>query len=139
MESFKIGRETRTEITIAYLSNIANHKIINEVRERLNKIDIDAVIGANYIKEYLEDDPISSFPTIFSTDRPDVAAAKILEGRVAIIVDGTPLVITAPSLFIEFLITNEDYYLKFIPSTINHGLDIYPLYSLLPYQELIWQ
>lgn len=122
MESFKIGRETRTDIIIAYLSNIANPKIVNEVRERLNKIDIDAVIGANHIKEYLEDEPISSFPTMFSTERPDVAATKILEGRVAIIVDGTPLVITVPSLFIEFLITNEDYYLKFIPGTINRWI-----------------
>lgn len=122
MESFKIGRETRTDITIAYLSNIANHKIINEVRKRLNKIDIDAVIGANYIKEYLEDEPISSFPTIFSTERPDVAASKLLEGRIAIIIDGTPLIITVPSLFIEFLITNEDYYLKFVPGTINRWI-----------------
>lgn len=122
MESFKIGRETRTDIVITYLSNIANPKIINEVKERLNKIDIDAVIGANYIKEYLIDDPISSFPTMFSTERPDVAASKILDGRICILVDGTPLAITVPSLFPEFLISNEDYYLRFIPGTINRWI-----------------
>ncbi|MEL7597521.1 MAG: spore germination protein, partial [Clostridiaceae bacterium] len=121
-ESFKMGRETRTDITVVYLSTIANPKIINEVRERLSKIDIDSVIAANYIKEYIEDEPLSIFPTIFSTERPDVAAAKILEGRVAIIVDGTPLVITVPSLFVEFLMSNEDYYLKFIPATINRWI-----------------
>lgn len=122
METIKIGRETRTDITIAYLSTIANPKIVNEVRERLNKIDIDSVIAANYIKEYIEDDPISTFPTVFSTERPDVVATKILEGRIAIIVDGTPLAITVPSLFIEFLITNEDYYLKFVQGTINRWI-----------------
>ncbi|WPC39978.1 spore germination protein [Clostridium sp. JS66] len=122
METIKIGRETRTDITIAYLATVANLKIVNEVRERLNKIDVDAVISANYIKEYVEDDPISVFPTIFSTERPDVVATKILEGRIAIIVDGSPLVITVPSLFIEFLITNEDYYLKFVPGTINRWI-----------------
>lgn len=122
METIKIGRQTRTDITIAYLSTIANSKILNEVKERLNKIDIDSVIGSNYIKEYIEDDPISTFPSVFSTERPDVVATKILEGRIAIIVDGTPLVITVPSLFIEFLITNEDYYLKFVPGTINRWI-----------------
>lgn len=121
-ESFRIGRETRTDITVAYLSTIANPKIVNEVRERLSRIDIDSVIAANYIKEYIEDEPLSIFPTIFSTERPDVAADKILEGRVAIIVDGTPLVVTVPSLFVEFLMSNEDYYLKFIPATINRWI-----------------
>ncbi|KZL89609.1 spore germination protein [Clostridium magnum] len=122
METLKIGRETKTDITIAYLSNIANYKIINEIRERLNKVDIDSVIAANYIKEYIEDDPLSIFPTIFSTERADVVASKILEGRIAIITDGTPLVITVPSLFIEFFMSNEDYYLKFIPATINRWI-----------------
>lgn len=122
MESFQIGRETKTDIAIAYLSTVANPKIIAEVKERLNKIDIDAVIGANYIKEYIEDEPLGIFPTIFSTERPDVAATKILEGRIVIIIDETPLVISVPSLFIEFLITNEDYYLKYIPGTINRWI-----------------
>lgn len=122
METFKLGWETKTDITIVYLSNIAKPKILAEVKERLSKIDVDAVIGANYIKEYIEDDPISTFPTVFSTERPDVVATKLLEGRIAIVVDGTPLVITVPSLFIEFLITNEDYYLKFIPATINRWI-----------------
>ncbi|GIM27627.1 spore germination protein [Clostridium polyendosporum] len=122
MESMKIGRETKTDIAIAYLSNIANHDIVREVRKRLNKIDIDAVLGASYIKEYIEDDPTSGFPTIFSTEKPDVVAGKLLEGRIAIIIDGTPVVIIMPSLFIEFMITNEDFYLKFIPSTINRWI-----------------
>lgn len=122
MESFKIGRETKTDITIAYLSTVANPKIIDEVRKRLNKIDIDAVIGINYIKEYIEDDPLGIFPTIFSTERPDVAAAKILEGRIVIIADGTPLVVSVPSIFIEFFLTTEDYYLKYIPGTINRWI-----------------
>lgn len=122
MELLKLGRETNTDVAIIYLSNIANPEIIKELRERLSKIDIDSVIGINYLKEYIEDDPLGNFPTIFSTERPDTAAAKILEGRVAVISDGTPLVITVPSLFIEFLISNEDYYLKFIPATINRWI-----------------
>lgn len=122
MESFEIGRRTKTGVTIAYLSTIANPKILKELRERLNKIDVDGVIGTNYIKEYIEDDPLGTFPTIFSTERPDVAADKILQGRILIIVDGTPLIASVPAIFAEFLVTNEDYYLKFIPSTINRWI-----------------
>lgn len=122
IESLKLGRETRTDISIIYLSNIVNKKIVAELKERLSKIDINAVLGINYIKEYIDDNPLGSFPTIFSTERPDVAAGKILEGRIAIFVDGTPLVSTVPALFIEFILTNEDYYLNFIPATINRWI-----------------
>lgn len=122
MESFVIGRETKTDVVIAYILNIANEKIVNEVRERLNKIDIDSVLSANYIKEYIDDEPLSVFPTINSTEKPDVVAGKLLEGRVAIFIDGTPLVITVPAIFFEFLITNEDYNYKFIPATINRWI-----------------
>ncbi|MDP4146610.1 MAG: spore germination protein [Bacillota bacterium] len=122
IEPFILGRETKTNIKIAYLSNIANPKIVNEVKERLTKIDIHAVLGLNYIKEYIEDEPLSNFPTIFSTEKPDVAAGKILEGRVAILTDGTPLAITVPAIFMEFLTTSEDYYLKFIAATINRWI-----------------
>lgn len=119
IESLKLGRETRTDISIIYLSNIVNKKIVAELKERLSKIDINAVLGINYIKEYIDDNPLSAFPTIFSTERPDVAAGKLLEGRIAIFVDGTPVISTVPALFIEFMLTNEDYYINFIPATIN--------------------
>nr|WP_206155065.1 spore germination protein [Clostridium muellerianum] len=122
MESFKLGRETRTNVTISYLSHIANGNIVKELKERINKIDCNAVLGANYIKEYIEDEHISGFPTIFSTERPEVVAGKLLEGRIAIFVDGTPLVCTVPAIFIEFFFTSEDYYLNFIPVTINRWI-----------------
>ncbi|MBC2580194.1 spore germination protein [Clostridium sp. DJ247] len=118
-ELFIMGRETKTDVNIAYLSNIANEKIINKLKERLNKIDIDGVLEANYIKEYIEDEPISNFPTIYSTERPDVVATKLLEGRIAIITNGTPVVITVPAIFAEFMETTEDSYLKFIAGSIN--------------------
>lgn len=122
IETFKFGRETRTDIAIIYLSNIVNLKIIDELKERLNRIDIDAVLGANFIKEYIEDEPLSSFPTLYSTERPDVITSKLLAGKVAIIVDGTPLAISLPCIFSEFFTTDEDFYIKFIPATINRWI-----------------
>lgn len=119
VEQFIIGRETRTDISIAYLSNIANIKMVNELKERLNRIDIDAVLGANTIKEYIEDEPMVRIPTIFYSERPDVIAGKLLSGRIGIFVNGTPAVMTVPAIFTEFLETSEDFYINFIYSTFN--------------------
>jgi spore germination protein KA len=122
VESFVLGKETQTDVAIVYLSNIADEKIVNEVRARINKIDIDFVLGSNYIKEFIEDAPSSSFPTIFSTERPEIAASKLLEGRVLIVVDGTPLVSSVPAIFLEFMLASDDFYLKFFVGTFNRWI-----------------
>ncbi|WP_234117248.1 spore germination protein [Clostridium hydrogenum] len=121
-ESFILGRETKTNVTIVYLSNIAKEKTVDELKERLKKIDVDAIIVNNYIKEYIEDEPLWGIPSIYATERPDVVTTKILSGRIAIVTDGTPLVLTVPAIFMEFLINNEDFYLNFITATIIRWL-----------------
>jgi len=122
MESYVIGKQTKTDIVICYLATIASDRIVNEVKERLANIDLDAVLDSNYIAEYITDTPLFLFPTIFRTEKPDVVAGKLLEGRVAVIVDGSPAVLTVPCLFVEFLQTSEDYYLHVIPATLNRWL-----------------
>lgn len=122
IETLTLGRETKTDAAIAYISNIADDKIVNEVRKRINKVDIDFVLGNNYIKEFIEDEPRSSFPTVLSTEKPEMAAAKLLEGRVIILVDGTPLVASVPAIFLEFMLTSDDYYLKFQVGTYNRWI-----------------
>ncbi|MBM7649606.1 spore germination protein KA [Bacillus ectoiniformans] len=110
LESKQIGRITKTDVSIMYIEGIANPKVVNEVRERLGSIDIDAILESAYIEELIQDSTFSPFPTIFNTERPDVASAGILEGRVAILVDGTPFVLLAPVLFTQFMQSAEDYY-----------------------------
>jgi hypothetical protein len=110
MEFIKLGRQSRTEVVICYMSNIVDMKIVEEVKKRLGEIDIDSVLDANYVGEYIQDAPVNLIPTIYRTEKPDVVAGKVLEGRVAIIVDGTPTVLTVPSVFSEFMMTSEDYY-----------------------------
>lgn len=121
-ESFTLGRETKTNVTIVYLSNIAKQKTVDELKKRLKKIDVDSILVNNYIKEYIEDEPLSGIPTVYATERPDVATSKILSGRIAIITDGTPLVLTVPAIFAEFLINNEDFYLNYIVASITRWL-----------------
>ena len=101
-EEMKLGQRTQTTIAIAYLKGVVNEKLVKEVRTRLKRINIDYILDANYLQEFITDAPFSLFPTVAFTERPDVATAKILEGRVAILIDGTPLVNTVPVLLVEF-------------------------------------
>jgi spore germination protein KA len=118
IEPFQIGRQTKTDVSICYIKGIAHDKIVNEVRERLNKIDVDAVLANTYIEEYIEDSPFFIFPTIFRTERPDIVAGKLVEGYIAIITDGTPIVLVVPYLFVDSMKATDDYYLKYISGTL---------------------
>lgn len=111
-EEFRKGRQTRTAINLVYLKNIAEDSLIEEVRRRLGKIDIDMILETGYVEQLIEDRPMSIFSTVGYTEKPDVAAAKLMEGRVAILVDGTPFALTAPYLMIEAFQHPEDYYTK---------------------------
>ena len=105
-----VGRKTQTAVNLMYLEGVANLKVLETVKYRIDRLDVDSILESGYIEEYIEDAPFSPFSTVGYSEKPDVVAARILEGRVAIVVDGTPFVLTAPLLFIENFQTAEDYY-----------------------------
>ncbi|WP_338450120.1 spore germination protein [Niallia oryzisoli] len=110
LETKQIGTKTQTDVSIMFLKGVANEKIVNEVRERINRINIDAILESGYIEELIQDNQYSPFPTVYNTERPDAVASAILEGRIAILVDGTPFVLIVPALFVHFFQSSEDYY-----------------------------
>ncbi len=110
IEQTQIGRETNTQVRICYLQNLASPKIVAKIREQINQIDIDGVVDSSYISAFLGHNRHSMFKQIGSTEKPDIAAAKILEGRVAIMVDNSPIVLTVPFLLLEDLQNSDDYY-----------------------------
>ena len=110
MESMTIGQRTKTPIEIVYIENLVKPGLINEVKKRLRNIDTDCILDSGYVEQYIEEAPYSVFPTVGHTEKPDVLAAKILEGRAGIIVDGSPMALTVPFLFIENFQSAEDYY-----------------------------
>ena len=110
VEQMTVGRKTQTCICLMYLDGVANPRVVETVKSRISKLDVESILETGYIEEYIEDAPFSPFGTIGYSEKPDVVAAKILEGRVAIVVDGTPFVLTAPMLFAESFQTAEDYY-----------------------------
>lgn len=118
----EIGTKTKTLTCVCYIEGIANEKILQELQNRLDKIQIDGILESGYIEELIKDSPYSIFSTIGNTDRPDVVASKLLEGRIAVIVDGTPIVLTLPFLYMEYYQANEDYYDNFIFSSYNRML-----------------
>ncbi|MCY8977640.1 spore germination protein GerKA [Bacillus atrophaeus] len=113
VEKMKIGTVTHTEIALMYINGICEDKTIKEVKQRLKKIDIDSILESGYIEQLIEDETYTTFPTIYHTERPDIVAGNLLEGRFAIIVDGTPFVLIAPAVFIQFFQSVEDYYSRF--------------------------
>lgn len=122
LEKMTLGRVTRTDLCIAYIQGIANDKIVEELKRRLQRIDIDGVLESGYIEGFIEDAPFSMFPTVGNTEKPDIVAAKLLEGRVAVMVDGTPIVLTVPQLFVEMIQASEDYYNRWLSGSIARWL-----------------
>ncbi|HYE09832.1 MAG TPA: spore germination protein [Patescibacteria group bacterium] len=115
----ELGTATRTKICICFIDNIVDKKLVEEIDRRLSKIKLDGILDVGYIQEMIKDTPITPFKTVGDTERPDVLAGKLLEGRVAIFCDGTPIAITVPFIFIEYFNVNEDYYNSFYFATFN--------------------
>lgn len=111
-QTLQVGQRSKTDVAVAYIKGIAPDTIIEEIMQRLNRIDTDTILDSGYIEQFIEDSPLSLFPTVGSTERPDVAAAKILEGRAAILVDGSPMALTMPFMFVEGFQNPDDYYAR---------------------------
>ncbi len=113
IEDMTLGSVTHTRIKYLYISTIAKPEIVTDVRDRLAGIDYDGILDTGYIEQLIKTDKYSIFPTILNSEKPDAVAGALLEGRVAIIVDGTPYVLTAPAVFNDFMQASEDYYYTF--------------------------
>ena len=122
IEMVKLGRKTDTKVFICYIESLVNRKVLNIIKERIERIDIDGVLDSNYISELITHSKFSLFKTMGKTQKPDVVAAKLLEGRIAIMVDGTPMVLTAPYFYLENFQTDDDYYQNFLVSAIGRVL-----------------
>ncbi|PFN83634.1 spore germination protein [Bacillus sp. AFS076308] len=112
VETIKLGKVAQTDVSIMFLKGIVNEKLLTEVKERLGKIEVDEIAGSNTIEEWINDNIWTPWPTIFTTERPDVVVGNLLEGRVAIFVDGSPFPLILPATWIQFFQTAEDYYMN---------------------------
>jgi spore germination protein KA len=123
-KDFIVGKHTQSKIKVVFLEGVADENIIKKVSKRLNDIKIDGVIDSHYILQFLQDKSLNIFHTIGSDEKPDITAAKLLEGRVAIIVDGSPIVLTVPYIFFEDIQNSDDYYTNHVAVSLRRFVRI---------------
>lgn len=109
-EDLDMGRKTNTKVQILYFDDITDRNIVNTIKNKLNKIDVDGIIDAGNIANILSEDESTPFPTISQSERPDVIATALLEGKVCIMVDTSPFVLILPSFFADFINPVVDNY-----------------------------
>lgn len=110
IEDMTVGNRTQTAVKIMYLDDVVDKKIVKEVKDKISKIDIDGILDSYYIGTFLEDKPNSIFRQVGNCEKPDIATSKILEGRVVILVDGSPIALTVPLIAFEDFQSSNDYY-----------------------------
>lgn len=121
----KIGRRSDTAVCVCYLDGIANEQVKTEIENRLQQIDVDILPDSSYVTALIADRRHSIFRSVGTTERPDVFAAKLAEGRVGILVDGSPIALTLPFAQVEDFQSNEDYYVSPFMATIFRALRLF--------------
>ncbi len=108
-ELMEIGKESKTRILVCYIKGRVSQELLNEVKSRLNKLELDNVLGSGYLRKSLDTKRKSLFSMVGQTERPDTFSAKLCEGKVGIIIDGTPFALVVPRLFVENFQVLDDY------------------------------
>lgn len=112
IEKLTCGKQSQTAVEIVYLSNVAKPEVVNSLRLKIKEINVDGIIDSSYVIKSITDRKTSMFKQVGSTEKPDILVAKLLEGRVAVLVDGSPMALTLPFVMLEDFQSSEDYYIN---------------------------
>ncbi|MBR5438758.1 MAG: spore germination protein [Clostridia bacterium] len=124
IKKYTVGKYSSTTIEIVYISSIANNNIVKAVTEKIKKINVDGIIDSSYIIKCISDRKTTLFRQVGTTEKPDILSAKLLEGRIGIMVDGSPIALTVPFLFIEDFQSSEDYYVNAYRANLSRTLRV---------------
>lgn len=111
-QEIKVGRLTKTRVAVIYIKDIANEDNINTVVQRIKDIDYDSILDSSMIAQIISDNHNSLFPQMIDTERPDRVAGVLSEGKITVLVDGSPHALTGPTTLVEFFSAFEDYFLS---------------------------
>ncbi|MFC0470852.1 spore germination protein [Halalkalibacter kiskunsagensis] len=131
VDMYTIGDVTNTDVALLYMEGRVNEEVLEKVKHRISHIQTEGIFESGNVEEFIEDRSITLFPTINNTERPDSAAANLLEGRIVILVDGTPFCLIAPFTFFQSFQSPEDYYHRYDIATIFRFLRFFSFLASL--------
>lgn len=114
---YDVGEISKTTVYVLYVERIVNMQLVEDLEQRIQNIETDELNDGGKLTQFIEDNPASVFPQFLTTERPDVAVSKLAAGRVIVIVENSPTVISAPSAFFEFFSSPDDYYQRWALGT----------------------
>ncbi|CAN7218015.1 spore germination protein [Rossellomorea sp. LjRoot5] len=117
VEEFNLGTLTHTRVVLLYIDGLADEANVNTVRQRLRDIDFDQIMDSSFVEQLIADNGKSPFPQLLDSERPDRVASVLAEGKIAIMVDGSPHALIGPTTLVEFFNAYEDYFLNFFISS----------------------
>ncbi len=124
VERFTLGRYSKTSVAVCYISSITDPKVVADVKKRLKLIDIDGVPDSSYIGKMIVEHKTSLFKQVGNTEKPDILSQKMFEGRVGILVDGSPIALTVPYMFVEDFQSSEDYFVNFYRANMERAVRV---------------
>lgn len=130
-KTLEVGRHSKTAVCIAYLDGIADEKVVQELEKRISAVDIDGVPDSSYIGKFIAKKPYSLFKQVGTTEKPDILCAKMLEGRVAILADGSPIALTVPYMLAEDFQSSQDYFVSPCRATVSRLLRLFAVFAAL--------
>ncbi|MNO26547.1 Spore germination protein B1 [compost metagenome] len=131
MKVFEVGSLIKRKLVIAYIKDIVNPDLLDEVKKRISKIDMDFIAESGYVEQLIEDNILSPFQQAQNTERPDRVINALLEGRVSILLDGTPFALIVPVTFSMLLQSPEDYFERWLPGTLLRILRFFAAFMAL--------
>lgn len=131
IESFEAGNKTKTDVAFGYVEGAVDPETLAEFKERISWAKKEEILETSYIEELIEDSTYSPFPQFRYTERPDVAVGSLLDGKIVVLVSGTPSVLICPGLFVELFQSSEDYYERTVYSTLIRLIRMFTFFFAL--------
>lgn len=113
-EEFIVGKLSKTRVAVLYIDGIINKEIINTVKQRISDIEKEEIADSSYFTQLISDNANSPFPQLLDTERPDRVTSSLAEGKIVILVDGSPHALIGPTTLTVFFNSFEDYFLNWI-------------------------
>lgn len=118
LKTHYVGKRSKQRVVVSYIDGIINDQLVDEVNRRLASIGTDFVLDSGEVEQWIQDSFLSPFPQLIDTERPDRVTQALMEGRVAILVEGTPFTLIAPITFSDSMLSMEDYSQRWLTSSV---------------------